>query len=137
MSRQALMTRADAKERATTAREFLRVAEDQLALIDGAAGLSAGAQVAASNAIMAGIATADAICGKELGVRANDADHRAAAAQLATVEPDGVALSKRLMRLVKDKSLLHYGGYCTSTKAAEMTRQAYELVVALASTHGL
>ncbi|WP_169515693.1 hypothetical protein [Glaciibacter superstes] len=96
--------------------------------MDGKAGPSAEAQVAASNAISAGIAAADAMCGAVLGERANDQDHRVAVDLLATVRPGGPVLAGKLRRLLKDKSLLQYGGYCTPSVARTMTRDAQTLV---------
>ena len=96
---------------------------------------SAAAQVAASNAISAGIAATDAICGAVLGERANDQDHRAAVELLATVKPDGSTLAGKRRRLLKDKSLLQYGGFCTSAVARTAVRDAQALVDAL-GTYG-
>lgn len=113
MARTAKTTPADLRQRAGTAREHLQVALERLAYAEGQADPSAAAQVAAANAISAGIAATDAICGAVLGERANDQDHRAAVELLATVRPGGATLARRLRRLSKDKSLLQYGGYCT------------------------
>lgn len=135
MARQAVMTRDDVKQRAATAREYLQVAQEQVAYVENDPGPSAAAQVSASNAIMAGIAAADAICGKNLGVRASDQDHRAAADLLRTVLPDGEALAKKLLRLVRDKSLLQYGGFCTTKTAAEMVKQAKSLIDSMTTVH--
>lgn len=99
--------------------------------MDGKADPSAEAQVGASNAISAGIAATDAICGAVIGERANDQDHRAAVELLATVKPDGSTLAGRLRRLLKDKSLLQYGGYCTPAVARKAVRDAQALVDAM------
>ena len=113
------------------AREYLQVALERVEYGDGTADPSAAAQVAASNAISAGIAATDAICGAVLGERANDQDHRSAVELLSTVEPGGSALASRLRRLLKDKSLLQYGGFCTPAVARTAVRDAQALVDAL------
>ena len=116
MARTLKTTSADLRQRAGTAREHLQVALERLAYVDGELDPSAEAQVAASNAISAGIAATDAICGADLGERANNQDHRATVELLATVKPDGSTLAGRLRRLLKDKSLLQYGGYDAARK---------------------
>src|SRR5450756_2276296 len=131
MARTAKTTPAELRQRAGAAREHLQVALERLAYVHGKPDPSAEAQVAASNAISAGIAATDAICGAVLGERANDQDHRAAVELLATVKPDGSALASRLRRLLKDKSLLQYGGFCTPAVARTAVRDAQALVDAL------
>jgi len=131
MARTVKTTPTDLRQRAGTAREHLEVALERLALVDGKLEPSAAAQVAASNAINAGIAATDAICGAVLGERANDPDHRAAVDMLATVKPDGSTLAGKLRRLLKNKSLLQYGGYCTSAVARTAVRDAQALVDAM------
>jgi len=133
MARTAKTTPADLRQRAGTAREHLQVALERLAYVDRKPGPSAEAQVAASNAISAGIAATDAICGAVLGERASDQDHRAAVELLATVKPDGTTLAGKLRRLLKDKSLLQYGGYCTPAVAGTAVRDAQALVDAMAN----
>lgn len=131
MVRTVKTTPAELCQRAGTAREHLQVALERLNYVDGMADPSAEAQVAASNAISAGIAATDAICGTVLGERANDQDHRAAVELLATVKPDGATLAGKLRRLLKDKSLLQYGGYCTPAVARKAGRDAQSLVDAM------
>ncbi|GAA4672381.1 hypothetical protein GCM10025780_15700 [Frondihabitans cladoniiphilus] len=117
------MTVNDVRERAGAAREFLQVAEEQFAYTVGPEP-SAAAQVSASNSILAGIAASDALCGRVLGVRASDGAHAAAADLLATVLPQGRLLAVKLRRLLRDKSQLQYGTYCTPARASEMLRHA-------------
>ena len=131
MARTKKLTQSDVRQRAGTAREHLQVALERKEYIDGQIGPSAEAQVCASNAISAGIAAADAICGAVLGERANDQDHTAAADLLAAVQPNGPALAKLLRRLLTDKSQLQYGGYCTAAVARKMTGHAEVLVGAM------
>ena len=131
MARTVKTTPAELRQRAGTALEHLQVALERLNYVDGMADPSAEAQVAASNAISAGIAATDAICGTVIGERANDQDHRAAVELLATVKPDGSTLAGKLRRLLKDKSLLQYGGYCTPAVARKAVRDAQSLVDAM------
>ncbi|GGF12289.1 hypothetical protein [Subtercola lobariae] len=132
MARFADMTLALVRQRAGAAHEFLQVAEERIELIRADSGESAEAQVAASNAINAGISACYAICGKTLGQRANDGDHRLAVDLLGSVKPSGAQLAMRLRRLLADKSELQYGGYCSAAVARSMTKEARKLVEAMA-----
>ena len=58
-------------------------------------------------------------------------EHRAAVELLATVKPGGSTLASRLRRLLKDKSLLQYGGYCTPAVTRTAVRDAHVLVEAM------
>ncbi|MEQ1737473.1 MAG: hypothetical protein ABL886_13845, partial [Rhodoglobus sp.] len=60
------MSASDVAARAAQARSFLQAARLTEEFSD--LGATAAANVAASNAVLAGIAAADAICGKALGV---------------------------------------------------------------------
>ena len=132
-----MMNREESRERAGTAREHLQVASERYQDAIASPGPSPSAQVSASNSILAGIAAADAITGVTLGARANDQDHAMAAALLATVLPDGTALAVKLRRLLRDKSLLQYGGYCTPAKSLEMLKLASALVESMDQVHKL
>ena len=125
------MSATDVRQRAATAREHLQVAWERLELAIANPGPSELAQVAASNAVLAGIAAADAICGAKLHVRANDQDHRAAVGLTATIDPGGKELSQRLLRLLRNKTTLQYGGFCTAATAQQTVTQAAALVDAL------
>jgi len=125
------MSPRDVAERAGAAYQFLDIARLALPTGSDGSGYSAEAQVSSSNSILAGIAAADAICGKVLGERANDSNHEAAIKLLASVVPDGKLLGLKLQRLLRDKSVLQYGGYSTGAKAEEMYRQADNLVTAM------
>lgn len=118
------------RQRADTARQHLDVARLVAPGIDRPEP-SSEAQVAASNAISAGIAAVDAICGHVLRERSNGEDHRAATGMLATIQPDGAALAKKFARLMKDKTLLQYGGFCTRNRAVEMIAVATDVVDAM------
>ncbi|MEZ5310329.1 MAG: hypothetical protein R2735_07015 [Microthrixaceae bacterium] len=65
--------------------------------------------VAASLAVLAGIAAADAACCARLGVRARGQAHAEAVKLLATVEPGGSDMAKDLRRLLNRKDESQYG----------------------------
>ncbi|HEY2181049.1 MAG TPA: hypothetical protein VGH09_05185 [Solirubrobacteraceae bacterium] len=67
------------------------------------------ASVAASLAVLAGIAASDAACCKALGIRSHGQDDREAAVLLAKVEPDGKQAAASLRRLLSLKDEAHYG----------------------------
>jgi len=126
------MSPGDVRQRAATAREHLQVAEERYELIETRIDPSAEAQVSASNSVSAAIAACDAICGAVLGERANDQDHRAAGMLLKSVLPGGPTLATRFARVVKDKSLLQYGTFCTPARALAILKDARALVEAIA-----
>ncbi len=85
--------------------------------------------VAAGEAVLAGIAASDAICGARLGKRHRGENHRDAATLLATATPDGNALENTLNRLVDVKDEAHYGVILVSASKARATvRLALRLV---------
>ncbi len=67
------------------------------------------AGVAASLAVLAGVAASDAACCARLGERHRGQSHATAAGLLATVEPSGPELAKDLSRLLQRKDDAHYG----------------------------
>lgn len=77
------ITRADARARLKTARMYLTAAE---LIVDEAA--DEAATVATGNAVLAGIAAADAICAYASGDRCRGPDHRATADHLERVTGD-------------------------------------------------
>lgn len=76
--------------------------------------------MAATLAVLAGIAAADAACCARLTARARGQDHREAIALVGTVTPNGGAMAKDLERLLKRKDSVHYGA--TMISAAEGAR---------------
>ncbi|GIG32387.1 hypothetical protein [Cellulomonas oligotrophica] len=126
MGRRVTMTRADVKARARTAREFHQVALERVEL--AGPGPSEVAQVAASNAVHAAIAAADAICGITLGEHASGSDHREAVNLLRTVPGEGTRLAAKLQRLLSRKSSFTYGGFCTRDEAEQATKDAAALI---------
>jgi hypothetical protein len=87
--------------------------------------------VAAANAVAAGIAASDALCGRRLGRRSSDADHMSAATLIAESGPDGGPLATQFRRLIADKSTIQYGGWCTAARAESLVRIAWRLVDAI------
>lgn len=122
------ITRADARARLKTARMYLTAAE----LILGESADEA-ATVATGNAVLAGIAAADAICGHASGERYRGPDHRAAADHLERVTGDQ-ALGRVLRELVDLKDAGHYGvGNLTRANATKALRRAHRLLDAAGS----
>jgi hypothetical protein len=92
------------------ARVRLRDARAQLDLA-GLAGTSTPEErkAAASCAVLAGIAAADASCCKALGERSRSQDHRDAVALVRRVMPGGPEAAKQLERLLGLKDQAQYG----------------------------
>ncbi len=87
--------------------------------------------VAGTNAVHAGIAAADAICGKTLGYCARGENHDDAVDLLARAITDG-GPSKNLARLLSKKSLAGYSPtMLTDSKTAELVTYAERLVEAM------
>jgi hypothetical protein len=77
---------------------FLEVAE-----------IAESANVAVSNAVLAGIAACDAASCSALGVVARGQDHRQATAVVSDVSPGGPEAAKALRRLLNLKEASQYG----------------------------
>lgn len=87
------------------------------------------AAVAASVAILAGIAAADAACCHALGRRSRSDNHHDAEALLAEITPGGRAAAKHLRQLIDIKDTAHYGFISiTSAQLKRALRQAQHLV---------
>ena len=97
-------TTREARQRLATARAYLEIAE--LILGDERSEFSG---VAAGNAVLAGIAASDAICGKGLKKVFRGEDHRQAAELLEEAFFDGPKCKKTLLRLLDLKDAAHYG----------------------------
>ncbi|MSO42580.1 MAG: hypothetical protein EXQ70_11965 [Solirubrobacterales bacterium] len=85
--------------------------------------------VAASLAVLAGIAASDAACCHALGKRSRSQDHRDAEELLTEITPGGKGAAKNLDQLLSLKDSAHYGLISVST--AQLTRarrQAKHLV---------
>jgi hypothetical protein len=108
--------RGDALTRLAQAESFLLAAE----LIVDDDSDDATPSVAASLAVLAGIAASDAACCARLGLRARGQSHAEAVELLSTVAPGGADMAKDLQRLLNRKDDSQYG--LTFVSAAEATR---------------
>ncbi len=101
MARQGGRTQAcggpQARQRLGHARSFLEVAELTADVSDPS--LEYGS-VAASVAILAGIAAADAVCCQELGKRSRSENHHDAEALLEQITPGGKRAASQLRQLI-------------------------------------
>jgi hypothetical protein len=116
--------RREATQRLRSARAYLEVAD--LILADDREEF---AGVAAGNAVLAGIAAADAICCKGLGRCFRGEAHRQAAELLRTASDKGLQHKKLLLRLLDLKDAAHYGfsGF-SKTDAKKAVKIAREMV---------
>lgn len=98
--------RAEAVIRLAQARKFREVAD----LVRGAeADIPSSASVAASLAVLAGIAASDAACFAALGRRSRSQNHRDASTLLSQIEPDGKKAAQAFARLIDLEDTAHYG----------------------------
>ena len=116
---------AGVSNRAAQARAFLESAHLHLG------SSRADNSVAGTAAVHAGIAAADAICGKMLGHCSRGDSHREAVALLAAALADSRP-STTLDRLLSSKSLASYSADLLSdVRTTELVRQADRLVAAM------
>ncbi len=121
--------RQQAQTRLTQARAFLEVAE----LVGAEDDELATPSVAASLAVLAGIAAADAACCAAFGRRSRGQDHRQALALIAQVAPNGQAMARDLDRLLTVTDDAHYELlHVSAQRAAAALRQARRIVDAAA-----
>jgi len=113
----------EAKLRLRSARAYLEVAE----LILGE-DREEFAGVAAGNAVLAGIAGADAICGRGLKKRFRGEDHRQGAELLGEASQDGAKNKVTLLRLLDLKDQAHYGFDTSKATALKSVKLARSLV---------
>ena len=129
--RTATCGRADATVRLRQAESFLVVAD--LVLDQSDDPTLALTSVAASLAVLAGIAAADAACCVALGRRARGQNHEEAVALVRTIAPNGEAMARDLSRLLALKDNAQYGVLIvTSERARSSVGWARRL---LAATH--
>lgn len=115
----------DARSRLARASLYLEVAT----LVVSDESEVATANVAASMAVLAGIAGSDAACCARLKVRPRGQDHRDALDVLRTVDPGGESMAKDLARLLAKKDDAHYGvGVVAIGTANDMIKWARRLV---------
>lgn len=101
----------------------------ELILDERAAVKQENLSVAAGNAVLAGIAASDAICGQRLRKVHRGDDHRGAIDLLRSAVPDGQKLSTKLGRLLDVKDEAHYGIiFVSARKASDAVRAAAALV---------
>jgi hypothetical protein len=132
MSRQRGRTQAcgpaEARTRAGTAAKFLEVA----GLIDRE-DEGAFRNVAASLAVLAGIAAADAACCRALGRRSRGSDHHDAEALVAEISPGGAEAATWLRRLIDLKDTAQYGIIYVSRDDLKVAMRQAERLVAFAN----
>ena len=118
--------KAQARQRFAHARSFLEVAE--LAADVNDPYLEYGS-VAASVAILAGIAASDAACCHEFGRRSRSDDHHDAEALLEGIALGGKRAASQLRQLIDIKDAAHYGLISvTAPQLKRSLRQAQHLV---------
>jgi hypothetical protein len=117
--------RSDALNRLAQAESFLLAAE---LIVDDDTD-DATPSVAASLAVLAGIAASDAACCARLGVRARGQSHAEAVELLGTVEPRGADMAKDLQRLLNRKDDSQYGvAFVSAAEAGRMVGWAKRLL---------
>ena len=119
-----------ARKRLADARKFLELA-DTVADPDQPTSLG----VSAANAVLAGIAAADAMCCAALGERSRSEDHRDATRLLALVTPGGDEAANALGRLLAVKNDAEYGLTNVSRAARERALRQARKLVEFADTH--
>jgi hypothetical protein len=114
------MSAADTRARAAQARAFLAAATLHAGDVD-----PANANVSASNAVLAGIAASDAMCGHALKKCAQGENHADAVELLSTVS---VSAARKLKSLLSAKTTSQYGAsYVTPARAHDLCSQAQRL----------
>lgn len=115
-----------ARQRLVQARSYMDVASLTAGEIDPKLEYAA---VAASVAILAGIAAADAACCHALGRRSRSDNHHDAEALLAEITPGGKEAARHLRQLIDIKDTAHYGFISiTAAQLKRALRQAQHLV---------
>jgi hypothetical protein len=115
----------EASKRADVAMAYLEAAASK---IEGGELKDEDLSVVAGNAILAGIAASDAICGSRLGKIHRGDDHGQAVELLKSATPDGKTLSLKLARLLDVKDQAHYGIGMSLSKATDALKAARILV---------
>jgi hypothetical protein len=98
------LNNAEARARLSEARAYLETAE-----LHVASNSQAERKVSGSNAILAGIAAADAICGLILGERSSGEDHTQAVTLLTQAVRPAKKAPNSLRRLLSEKTPVQYG----------------------------
>lgn len=119
-------SKADARMRSSHARKFYEAA-DLVAIEEPDSPESAN--VAASLAVLAGIAASDAACCAALLRRSRGQDHHDAEVLLAEIVPGGVDAAKQMRRLLNVKDAAQYGFiHLSATELRAVLRQAQHLI---------
>lgn len=124
MSRQPACGPAEARKRARVARTYL-----DMAVLAAAGPGDEVRNVAAGNAVLAGIAASDALCCIRLGKRPRGQSHRDAVDMLQAISPGGRRYAADLATLLGAKEASHYGEtFITVEKLGATMRAAQRLV---------
>ena len=125
------MSAAEVRVRAEHARDSLLTAEARFE----PGGPMASNNTTGLNAVNAGIAAADAICGATLGYRSSGQDHKQAVGLLAQALPTKKSAARDLGRLLEAKTLTSYGSsHITEARASELLKYATRLVAEMEAT---
>lgn len=119
---------AEARTRAVSAGKSLEVA-----LLIESEDEGAFRSVAASLAVLAGIAAADAACCVALGRRSRGSDHHDAEALVAEIAPGGAEAATWLRRLIDPKDTAQYGIIFVSRDDLKVAMRQAEKRVAFAN----
>jgi len=123
-------TKSDANTRLRQSRKFLEVAQ----LVETEADtLETSASVAASLAVLAGIAASDAACCAALRMRSRAQDHKAAVDLVRQIEPGGRVAAGKLDRLLDLKDSAQYGVISLSTADLKVAMRNAAALVEFAS----
>lgn len=117
--------RTQAKNRLDVAKQY-----QELAHLKSDEDTGAARNAAAGNAVLAGIAAADAICCLRLGQRSSSSDHTDAIALLAKVDKK---LAQDFSILIGDKPTSHYGDSFIGTQSLKRCLRAMDHLVQVAS----
>ena len=118
------LTEAEARARLNEAHVYLETSE-RLAASDA----NAEREASGSNAVLAGIAAADAICGIVLGERSSSDEHSQAVALLKRATRPATKPANSLRRLLVAKTPVQYGVQPISlADAADLVRWASDVV---------
>jgi hypothetical protein len=124
-----MSSRSKARTQHCTAEQAAKRLGDARAFLDAAELATDDAAVPAANAVLAGIAAADAACCRALGERSRGQDHRDAIAVVEQVRPGGRQAASALTRLLAIKNDAEYGLTALSASKHDMAlRQARKLV---------
>lgn len=119
-------SREDARVRLAQAEKYLELASVAATEEDDS---DPAATVTVANAVLAGIAAADAACCASLGQRSRGQDHRQAEQLVAEIAPGGDEAARALSKLLALKDTAHYGMINVSSQNVKTAlRKAQELI---------